>query len=41
MAIKMRILQTFDPAHEKAFLDLERKFAELEEQAGVRHARQF
>jgi hypothetical protein len=30
MSIILRILQQFDPAHEKEFMDLERKFAELE-----------
>jgi hypothetical protein len=30
MSILMRILQRFDAANEQAFLDLERKFAELE-----------
>src|SRR5438105_4502245 len=30
MAIKMRILQTYDIGHEKEFLALERKFAALE-----------
>lgn len=30
MAVRMRILQQFDPAHEKEFMALERQFAELE-----------
>lgn len=30
MSIVMRILQQFDPSHEKEFMALERKFAELE-----------
>jgi hypothetical protein len=30
MAVVMRIIQQFDPAREDHFMDLERKFAELE-----------
>lgn len=30
MSVTMRILQQFDPAHEREFLELESKFAELE-----------
>lgn len=30
MSVTMRILQRFDVRHERAFMDLERKFAELE-----------
>lgn len=30
MSVTMRIVQQYDIRHEKAFLDLERKFAELE-----------
>lgn len=30
MAVRMRILQQFDPVHEKAFMMLERQFAALE-----------
>ena len=30
MSVVMRILQQFDPVHEKEFMALERKFAELE-----------
>jgi hypothetical protein len=30
MSVKMRILQTYDPAHEADFLALEKKFAVLE-----------
>jgi hypothetical protein len=30
MSITMRIMQQFDPAHEEQFMDLEKKFAELE-----------
>lgn len=32
MSVKMRILQRFDVRHEKEFMDLEKKFAELEAQ---------
>lgn len=30
MSVTMRILQQFDPANERAFMELERKFAALE-----------
>ena len=30
MSVTMRLMQQFDPRHEKEFLDLEKKFAELE-----------
>jgi hypothetical protein len=30
MSVTMRIIQQFDPVHETEFMDLERKFAELE-----------
>ena len=30
MSVTMRILQQFDPTHEAAFMELEKKFAQLE-----------
>ena len=30
MSVTMRLIQQFDPRHEREFLDLEQKFAELE-----------
>lgn len=30
MSVTLRIIQQFDPTHEKEFMDLEKKFAELE-----------
>lgn len=30
MSVTMRIMQQFDPAHERQFMELEKKFAQLE-----------